>query len=403
MTEQATAERPMQGDLIEADADDRVVAERRPAPVVATGDAASILSAITAASTNPDVDVDKLERLMGMYRELKGESAEQAFFTAMQEAQAEMPQVVRDADNDQTKSKYARLETISAAMNPVITKHGFSMSFGTADSPHEKHYRITCLVAHREGHHREYHADVPIDAAGMKGQVNKTPTHAFGSTMSYGRRYLKLLIFDIATKLDDDDGNAAGNDVVTEEQVADIRAMIKEIGADEAKVAEYARVDAIEDIPARHFDKVMRALKERKRNTGSTKKGDADDVEQDPNTDTTGKPQGEGESLPPPQRNSDPAPKTSGGLDESASDEAPIVGFSGADADAIRNLLNALLASGAPTETFSTFVKNAGHPKGRLGKALMQVSMDHKRYYEDEITREALRAKVEKIIAGEAV
>jgi hypothetical protein len=71
------------------------------------------------------------------------------------------------------------------------------------------HYRVTCTVSHTAGITKDYHADVPTDMHGIKGTQNKTATHGWGSAMSYGRRYLKMLIYDV--KLTDDDGKAAGN------------------------------------------------------------------------------------------------------------------------------------------------------------------------------------------------
>lgn len=167
----------------------------------------NLIEIISRVASDPNCDIDKMERLLQMQERLVEREAEIAFNEAMQAAQLDMPQVLRDAKNDQTNSKYARLETIDKTIKPVIAKHGFSMSFGTEDSPNKDHYRVTCIVSHIGGFSRNYHADIPADNAGMKGTKNKTNTHAFGSSMSYGRRYLKLLIFDIATS--DDDGNAA--------------------------------------------------------------------------------------------------------------------------------------------------------------------------------------------------
>lgn len=229
-----------------------------PASVVET-DAGSLMAVITKAARDDRTDVDKLERLMGLYERITNRQAEQAFNDAMRAAQAEMPQVVRDADNEQTRSKYSRLETISAAMTPVITKHGFSVSFGTDDAPKPDHYRVTAVVTNG-GYSRNYHADIPIDIAGMKGNQNKTATHAFGSTMSYGRRYLLLLIFNVATKIEDDDGNAAGSAAITEEQLATLQTLIDDAQVDVVKVCKFAKVEALADIRAKNFDAIVSAV-----------------------------------------------------------------------------------------------------------------------------------------------
>ncbi len=252
-------------------AEDRVASARRGevvtaaeqrelgAPQVSPG-SATIISVIERAAANPDIDVNKVADLLAMHERVMARESELAFNDAMRAAQAEMPQVVRKAKNAQTNSKYAKLESVSEAMTPVITKHGFSMSFGSDVSPLEGHYRVTCRVSHAAGHSRDYHADVPSDLTGMKGQQNKTATHAFGSTMSYGRRYLKLLVFDVATR-DDDDGRTAGQGpVITADQVDDLVALIEETQADKGRFLQYMGVDRLADIPAAQLQKALTAL-----------------------------------------------------------------------------------------------------------------------------------------------
>jgi len=148
-----------------------------------------------------------MERLLAMQERILAKNAEVAFNTAMQSAQSEMPVVVRDATNPSTNSKYARLESVNALIKPVYTQHGFSLSFGSADGAPANCFRLTCLVAHRNGHSRLYQCDLPLDSTGMKGLPNKTLMHAHGSTMSYGRRYLTLLIFNVSISNEDTDGN----------------------------------------------------------------------------------------------------------------------------------------------------------------------------------------------------
>lgn len=231
----------------------------------------SLVDVITRAASDPNFDVEKLDRLLAMQERVAQRTAEMAFNAAMQAAQSEMPQVYRDAKNEQTRSRYARLESISAAIRPVITQHGFSLSYGTDTSPLKDHYRVTCVVAHAGGFSRTYFADIPTDANGMKGSQNKTATHAFGSTMSYGRRYLLLMVFDIALTNDDDDGQSAGGynarrqpmtggDAITDEQASQIRALATEVGADIGRFLNYFKAESIPDIPAARYAEAVRLL-----------------------------------------------------------------------------------------------------------------------------------------------
>lgn len=234
----------------------------------AASESAAILSVIERMALSQDIDPERVERFMAMYERMEAQKAQKSFFAAFSAAQAEMPQVVRNAVNDQTRSKYAKYETISEAIQPIITKHGFSMTYGEADSPKENCQRITCTLMHIDGHAKDYHADIPVDMYGMKGNPNKTGPHAYGSTKSYGRRYLKVDIWDIAVKNEDDDGNAAGaapiqQDTISEEQVAELLTLIERSKGTVEKFCQLGKIDAVPDLLSVHFAAAKSMLMER--------------------------------------------------------------------------------------------------------------------------------------------
>ena len=169
----------------------------------------SLMQVISQVAMNPDLDLDRLERLMGMKERMESKAAEQAYDAAMSAAQAEMGAVRTDASNTQTKSKYATYSALDAAIRPIYTKHGFSLSFYSGENAPEGHVRVVCKVAHRDGHSERPYVDMPADGKGAKGGDVMTKTHATGSAFSYGQRYLAKLIFNVAVAADDD-GNAAG-------------------------------------------------------------------------------------------------------------------------------------------------------------------------------------------------
>jgi hypothetical protein len=221
-----------------------------------SNEAAQVTTAIVAMAQNPDVDIDKMERLMTLHKEMEASQAKREFASSMAAAQAEIEPVARDKRNDQTKSNYATLEAIAKAVKPITARHGFSLSFDTQPSSAPNMMRVSCDITHAGGHTKTFTAEIPIDAAGMAGKINKTPTHAFGSTMSYARRYLTMMAFDIAT--DDDDGNRAhAPETVSAEQFVAIRNVIEETGTDEARFLKFWGVARLEDI---HADKSVDAI-----------------------------------------------------------------------------------------------------------------------------------------------
>ena len=167
----------------------------------------ALMSFIERASRDPDFSIEKFESLLRMQREVEHEQARKAFNRAMAACQAEMLPVVRDAKNSHLGNKYAKLETIDAQMRPIYTRHGFSVRYGSAPAPREGEMRIICTVAHDGGYFEQNYLDSPISLTGSQGgRLAVTPVQAIGSVVTYLRRYLLNMVFNIVLEDDDDDG-----------------------------------------------------------------------------------------------------------------------------------------------------------------------------------------------------
>ena len=177
--------------------------------VAAVDQSAALMHVIERAALNPEIDLDRMERLFEMAERIRAQKAEQAFNGAMARAQSKMRRVETDANNPQTRSKYASYGAIDRAIRPLYSEEGFSVSFDT--EPHELPEWITVVayVSHSEGHTRKYSQPMPADGKGAKGGDVMTKTHAMGSAQTYGMRYLTKKIWNVAIGEDDDDGNAA--------------------------------------------------------------------------------------------------------------------------------------------------------------------------------------------------
>lgn len=178
-------------------------------PLVAQGDSASVMEIISRAANDPNTNMEKLEKLFDLYERITARSGETVFNAAMSEAQAEMEPVRKDATSD--KGKYSSYVALDRAMRPIYTKHGFGLSFDTGDATKPDDIRIFCYVTHAGGGKRTYHVDMPADGKGAKGGDVMTRTHATGSAMTYGQRYLLKMVFNIAVGADDDGKGAGGN------------------------------------------------------------------------------------------------------------------------------------------------------------------------------------------------
>lgn len=229
-------------------------------------EANAVLHMIERAARDPAVDIDKLQQLMAMRERIEARQAEADFDKALTAAQAAMGRVRTDSNNPQTRSRYASYGALDASLRPVYTGHGFALSFNT-ENPAPEVVRVICRVSHQNGHSRTYQIDMPADGKGAKGGDVMTKTHATGSAVSYGMRYLLKMIFNIAVSDRDDDGNAAaqtGGGVITAEQAKEIKAKCDQVadGFDES-FCNYFGIETIADLPAKDYQRALAALKKK--------------------------------------------------------------------------------------------------------------------------------------------
>lgn len=183
----------------------------QPVQEVATVSDGGMSTLIERMARDPNVDINKLERLIAMQERMEAQRARIVFDNAMAGAQAEMDPIRTDLENKQTKSRYASYAQLDTAVRPIYSAHGFALSFNTGDAPIPTDVRVLCTASHRGGHRQEYKIDIPADGKGPQGAAVMTRTHATGAAASYGQRYLLKLIFNLAVGDLDDDGNGAGD------------------------------------------------------------------------------------------------------------------------------------------------------------------------------------------------
>ncbi len=220
----------------------------------------SLLHVLGRAMTDPSIEVEKVERYAALYERAIAREDEIIFNHAMKMAQSEMRHVAADANNPQTKSKYATYAALDSKVRPIYSKHGFSLSFYTGEGAPEGCIRIVCKVA-CGGHTERPYIDMPADGKGAKGGDVMTKTHATGAGVTYGRRYLLSMIFNLVIG-EDNDGNDAGEAIprVTQEQADYLRDLIEANGKDRAAFLKWAKAERVEDIRADYYDSCVTAI-----------------------------------------------------------------------------------------------------------------------------------------------
>jgi len=220
-------------------------------------ESAALIQVIERAASNPQVDLDKMERLLAMQERILERNARAAYADAMAAMQAELPIIaerggIKDRGGN-VQSRYALWEDVVGVITPILSRHGFSLSFRTGNDA--AGVTVTGVLTHREGHSEQTSMTLPIDTSGSKNAVQSV-----GSSTSYGKRYTAAALLNLRTGEADDDGQTGPGGFITEEQAADLEALMEEVGADRPKFLKYMRCASVADIPAAAYANAVKAL-----------------------------------------------------------------------------------------------------------------------------------------------
>ncbi|MFN4296757.1 MAG: ERF family protein [Brevundimonas sp.] len=227
----------------------------------------AIISVIERAATNPNVDIDKMERLLEMQERIMARDAKAAYAAALAAMAPALPVISErgkiSTDKGKTvQSTYALWEDVNDAIKPVLATHGFALSFRTGRQ--EGQITVTGVLSHREGHSEETTITLPHDSSGSKNAVQ-----AVGSSTSYGKRYTAGLLLNLTSRGEDDDGQSGGSGaVITDTQANEIRDLIQSTGSKIGPFLEYIGASSVADIPAAKYQPAIAALRQKAKGAG---------------------------------------------------------------------------------------------------------------------------------------
>lgn len=212
-------------------------------------------------------NADALGKMMELYERMESKRAEQAFAEAFVALQAEMPavQAVKSVKNrDGTERyRYAPYEEIMRAVSPMLTKHGFTVTFNTALK--EGRMEVECTLLHKAGHLRSNSFAVRIGA----GPAGTNEMQADGAAKTYAKRGALCDALNIVVEVDgdgNDDARSLGGPI-TPEEAANLADWVEATKSDKAKFLAFAtgkdEGGKFEDIRANRLDELHNLLRKR--------------------------------------------------------------------------------------------------------------------------------------------
>jgi len=220
---------------------------------------APLLAAITQSGITPD-NADALGKVLAMYERMEAQRAAKDFAAAFAAVQAEMPSVQATravpGNGGEIRYTFAPFDEIMRTVQPILARHGFSVSF---DSRIEEGRMVAlCTLTHASGHSRTNQFAV----RGGKGPPGTNDAQADGSNRSYARRYALCDALNISIDHDTDARNEG--DYITFEQARDLQYRVLALGPEDKylKLADAPNFDSIRE---RKYGVVLAALEAQER------------------------------------------------------------------------------------------------------------------------------------------
>lgn len=164
----------------------------------------NFLAIMQQAISTPNMDMSVLKEMLAMQREVMVQQAIIDFNNDFAEMSKKIPVIAHTKKSYSTT--YTPLEDIVNIVRPILSEHGFSISFNNTQET-QGFVKVTCQLRHKAGHNIENMLILPTEAV-TKGMNSM---QAIGAAISYGKRYTLCGILNIATAADDDNNGFTTN------------------------------------------------------------------------------------------------------------------------------------------------------------------------------------------------
>jgi len=212
----------------------------------------NFLSLIEKVALDPNVDVEKMTKILDMQERILNKQASIEFNKSMALAMVQIPSVARETQGQ--SNKFAAFENINKIVKTIIAKHGLFITFRT-EFQSDDFLLVTAKITHQSGYSQETSMRFPFDNSG-----NKNDIQAVGSSISYGKRYTMSALLGIATHDEDDDGFSTSK-TIGEKEIERINNGLDKSGIGLDVLCKYMEVERLSDIKLEKYNNALVYLK----------------------------------------------------------------------------------------------------------------------------------------------
>lgn len=193
-------------------------------------------------------------------------------YQAMAAIMAEIPAIGKDSENKGQSFKYRGIDAVYNALHPLLAKHGVFVTGEVVEVEREErtNSKNTILMFSKIKMRYHFHSeDGSSVAAEAYGEGMDAGDKASNKAMAVAHKYALLQAFCIPTEdMPDPDAEShevTAKSVISHDQLAELRLLAEEVGANVPAFCQWLKVRSMADIHPSQFQTAYAALEAKKR------------------------------------------------------------------------------------------------------------------------------------------
>lgn len=209
-------------------------------------------------------DLDRIQKLMDLQDRWQAAQAREAYVTAVAGFKSEPAKILKSKKVNipgGAQFSHATLADVCDGVVANLSKYGLSHSY-VLNQMENGWVEVTCVITHKAGHSERTTLRAPPDESGKKNSIQQ-----IASTVSYLERYTLVAALGLAAKDMDDDGRGGKKqqETLSDEQVANLEALLTEVGTNKINFLGWARVASLNDILACNYTACVKAIEQKRK------------------------------------------------------------------------------------------------------------------------------------------
>lgn len=226
----------------------------------------TVQSALLKIVERPDIDPDRLEKFLDLQIKMEERQASQQFGEALAGFQGDCPIIPKSkkvsftaSSGKKTEYDYAPIDEIVHIIKPLMQKWGLSYSFNIISHDEKKHEILT-KIRHKSG----YEDVTSFFFDPLHNDTRMNTSQRAKAAVTFAKRSALENALGIVTAGQDEDAYRLIDSPATEDDVSEIKRLIKTTKSDEKQVLQYLGIDDFSEMDAALVKKAKHALKQKR-------------------------------------------------------------------------------------------------------------------------------------------